>query len=267
MTQLMLGHPALDLTEFRSLPDEPARGAAGIGLRFDGLAKSFGRTAVLQDIDFTVEPGEFLAIVGRSGSGKSTLLRLIAGLDRPSAGSIDLDGRRLQGRAADSRMMFQEARLLPWRTVAQNVLIGLASGARPEAAHAALAQVGLPEKADAWPAELSGGQRQRVALARALVSRPRLLLLDEPLGALDALTRLEMQDLIERVWRAQGFTAVLVTHDVGEAVRLADRIVVLEHGRIAETWNVDQPRPRARVGGGAVDIEAAILSRLLGRDS
>ena len=265
MTQLVLGHPALDLTEFRSIPDEPAPIATGIGLRFEGLSKAFGRTAVLQDIDFEVEPGEFLAIVGQSGSGKSTLLRLIAGLDRPSAGAIDFDGRRLQGRAADARMMFQEARLLPWRSVEQNVLIGLASGARVEAARAALNQVGLADKAGAWPAELSGGQRQRVALARALVSRPRLLLLDEPLGALDALTRLEMQDLVERVWRTQGFTAVLVTHDVGEAVRLADRVIVLERGRIAETWTVDTPRPRPRVGGAAVDIEEAILGRLLGR--
>ena len=265
MTQLVLGHPALDLTERVSLSDEPRTAAKGVALRFQGLSKSFGKTPVLQDIDFEVQPGEFLAIVGQSGSGKSTLLRLIAGLDRPSAGSIDLDGRRLQGRAADGRMMFQEARLLPWRSVEQNVLIGLPAGAKPEAARAALNQVGLAEKAGAWPAELSGGQRQRVALARALVSRPRLLLLDEPLGALDALTRLEMQDLVERVWRSQGFTAVLVTHDVGEAVRLADRVIVLEHGRIAQTWTVDTPRPRPRVGGDAVQIEDAILARLLGR--
>jgi sulfonate transport system ATP-binding protein len=262
MTQLVLGHPALDLTERVSLADPPAA-TQGVALSFQGLSKAFGRTSVLQDIDFEVRPGEFLAIVGQSGSGKSTLLRLIAGLDRQSAGTIDLDGRRLQGRAADSRMMFQEARLLPWRTVEQNVLVGLPPGAGVEAARAALAQVGLADKAGAWPAELSGGQRQRVALARALVSRPRLLLLDEPLGALDALTRLEMQDLVERVWRARGFTAVLVTHDVGEAVRLADRVVVLERGRIAQSWVVDTPRPRAR--GDAVQIEAAILGRLLGR--
>jgi sulfonate transport system ATP-binding protein len=264
MNQLVLGHPAYDLTERFSIPDESAKATAGVALRFQGLAKSFGRTAVLQDVDFEVESGEFLAIVGQSGSGKSTLLRLIAGLDRASAGGIELDGRRLQGRAAEARMMFQEARLLPWRSVEQNVLIGAAPGTQPDAARAALAQVGLAEKAGAWPAELSGGQRQRVALARALISRPRLLLLDEPLGALDALTRIEMQDLVERVWRAQGFTAVLVTHDVGEAVRLADRVIVLERGRIAETWTVDAPRPRPRVGGG--DIEAAILARLLGRE-
>ncbi|MEI9987899.1 MAG: ABC transporter ATP-binding protein [Aliidongia sp.] len=264
MNQLVLGHPGYDLTERFSIPEEPVKAAAGVALRFEGLAKSFGRTAVLQDVDFEVEPGEFLAIVGQSGSGKSTLLRLIAGLDRASAGGIELDGRRLQGRATDARMMFQEARLLPWRSVEQNVLIGAAPGTPADAARAALAQVGLAEKSGAWPAELSGGQRQRVALARALISRPRLLLLDEPLGALDALTRIEMQDLVERVWRAQGFTAVLVTHDVGEAVRLADRVIVLERGRIAETWSVDTARPRPRVGGG--DIEAAILARLLGRE-
>jgi len=221
---------------------------------------------VLEDIDLAIEPGEFVAIVGHSGSGKSTLLRLIAGLDRPSAGAIELDGRVLQGRAEEARLMFQEARLLPWRNVAQNVLIGTAAGAGPAAAQAALAQVGLAARADAWPAELSGGQRQRVALARALISNPRLLLLDEPLSALDALTRLEMQDLIERVWRGQGFTAVLVTHDVAEAVRLADRVIVLEQGRIVALWQVSAPRPRPRAGGALAETEAAILARLLGRD-
>jgi sulfonate transport system ATP-binding protein len=266
MNQILLGHPAYDVTERISIPSEPEARPPGVALRFDGLAKSFGRTPVLADIDLEIEPGEFLAVVGHSGSGKSTLLRLIAGLDRPSAGGIELDGRSLQGRAVEARLMFQEARLLPWRNVAQNVLIGTAAGAAPAAVQAVLAQVGLASRADAWPAELSGGQRQRVALARALISRPRLLLLDEPLGALDALTRLEMQDLIERVWRSQGFTAVLVTHDVAEAVRLADRVIVLEHGRIVESWQISAPRPRPRAGGTLAETEAAILARLLGRD-
>ena len=263
MNQLLLGHPALEETECGSIPGEAESPPRGLALRLDALGKSFGSTRVLADIALEVEPGEFLAIVGHSGSGKSTLLRLIAGLERPGTGGIELDGRRLQGRAVEARIMFQEARLLPWRNVVQNVLIGTASGAGPAAAREVLGQVGLASRAEAWPAELSGGQRQRVALARALISRPRLLLLDEPLGALDALTRLEMQDLIERVWRAQGFTAVLVTHDVAEAVRLADRIIVLEDGRIAESWPVEAPRPRPRAGG--AEIEAAILARLLGR--
>ena len=265
MNQLLLGHPAYEVTERALIPAEPEKLTPGVALRLDALAKSFGRISVLADIDLAVQPGEFLAIVGHSGSGKSTLLRLLAGLEPPSSGEIELDGSGLRGRAVEARLMFQEARLLPWRNVAQNVLIGTAADADPAAAEAVLAQVGLADRARAWPAELSGGQRQRVALARALISRPRLLLLDEPLGALDALTRFEMQDLIERVWRNQGFTAILVTHDVAEAVRLADRVIVLERGRVAETWPVSTPRPRPRAGGATIEIQAAILARLLGR--
>ena len=242
MNQLLLGHPAYEVTERALIPAEPEKLTPGVALRLDALAKSFGRISVLADIDLAVQPGEFLAIVGHSGSGKSTLLRLLAGLEPPSSGEIELDGSGLRGRAVEARLMFQEARLLPWRNVAQNVLIGTAADADPAAAEAVLAQVGLADRARAWPAELSGGQRQRVALAR-----------------------FEMQDLIERVWRNQGFTAILVTHDVAEAVRLADRVIVLERGRVAETWPVSTPRPRPRAGGATIEIQAAILARLLGR--
>jgi sulfonate transport system ATP-binding protein len=263
VTALALGRAAEDRVAPPAAPPAPPHGSA---LRLAGVVKSFGSTVILDDIALDVAPGEFLAIVGRSGSGKSTLLRLIAGLDRPSAGRIELDGRRLDGSVAATRMMFQEARLLPWRRIGQNVLVGAPPGTPQAAAQAVLHQVGLADRATAWPAELSGGQRQRVALARALISRPRLMLLDEPLGALDALTRLDMQDLIARIWRSEGFSAILVTHDVAEAVRLADRVVVLENGRIAETWRIAAPRPRPRTDAAAAALEAAILARLLGRE-
>jgi len=252
---------------------EPARERrprlAGADLGIAHVAKRFGATEVLRDIDLAIRPGEFVAIVGRSGCGKSTLLRLMAGLEAPSDGAVTLDGRGLAAEEPrrDTRILFQDARLLPWRRVLDNVAIGGTGTSWRADARAALERVGLADKADAWPATLSGGQRQRVALARALVSAPRLLLLDEPLGALDALTRLEMQDLIEDVWRTQGFTAVLVTHDVAEAVRLADRIVVLDQGRIAETWVVDQPRPRPLGDAELGRLERRILDRLMRREA
>jgi len=242
----------------------------GVEVDVTCVAKRFGETEVLRDIDLAIRPGEFVAIVGHSGCGKSTLLRLIAGLEQASGGTVAVDGHRLDGardRTSDTRILFQDARLLPWRRVLDNVAIGGTGRAWRAKAEAALARVGLADKAEVWPTTLSGGQRQRVALARALVSEPRLLLLDEPLGALDALTRLEMQSLIDEVWRAQGFTAVLVTHDVGEAVHLADRVVVLDHGRIAQTWVIDRARPRPRGDGELGRIEQRILDRLMQRQS
>jgi sulfonate transport system ATP-binding protein len=236
---------------------------SGLRLGLRGLGKSFGPRVVLDALTLQVPAGQFLAVVGRSGCGKTTLLRLLAGLERPSAGALELDGE-VAVAAADVRMVFQEARLLPWRSVARNVAVGLGwSGRRtPPEVEQALAQVGLEGRARDWPATLSGGQRQRVALARALVSRPRLLLLDEPLGALDALTRLEMQALIERLWAEIGFTGVLVTHDVEEAVALADRVVVLEGGRVALDLPVALPRPRARHQAVFGAVVASVLARL-----
>ena len=180
-------------------------------------------------------------------------MRAVAGLEAFEAGTID--------GASDVRMMFQEARLLPWKSVLGNVRLGLKDG--DQAALAALAAVGLGERAGDWPSALSGGQRQRVALARALVHKPPLLLLDEPLGALDALTRIEMQRLIEALWLSRGFTAVLVTHDVQEAVALADRVLVIEDGRIALDVAVDLPRPRQRDAQFAA-LEQRLLNHLLG---
>lgn len=236
-----------------------AQGGAAISLA--DVSKAFGQTAVLQRVALSVAPGEFVAIVGRSGSGKSTLLRLLAGLDQPNDGSIEIAAA-----PSDIRMMFQEHRLLPWRRVIRNVGLGHREAGWQDAAQAALAAVGLGDRGDDWPAILSGGQRQRVALARALVGRPKLLLLDEPLGALDALTRLEMQTLIEQVWRTQGFTAILVTHDVGEAVALADRVVLIEDGAITYEERIPLDRPRRRGTADFAAIEGRILNRILNPD-
>jgi sulfonate transport system ATP-binding protein len=226
-----------------------------------GVDKHFGMRKVLDRLDFSIERGSFVSIVGRSGCGKSTLLRLVAELDKPSAGTVQRHAATSSGEQ-QARIMFQDARLLPWKSVLDNVMIGLPRDKRDEA-RATLAEVGLSEREQDWPSRLSGGQRQRVALARALVHRPDLLLLDEPLGALDALTRIEMQGLIERLWREHRFTALLVTHDVQEAVSLGDRIVLIEAGRITLDTPVRLPRPRSRTAPGFAALEELVLSRVL----
>jgi sulfonate transport system ATP-binding protein len=242
--------------------------ADGASVSLRGVRKSFGAQRVLDGIDLDIPAGQFVALVGRSGCGKSTLLRLVAGLDQPDSGRIAID-RQETGWRDIVRLMFQEPRLLPWQRVAANVEVGLTHNEsrteRQREAADVLSQVGLAGRERDWPAVLSGGQKQRVALARALASHPRLLAFDEPLGALDALTRIEMQDLIERVWQEKGFTAIVVTHDVTEAVALADRILVLDGGRIAMDLTVDLPRPRRRGDPAAAAIEGRILDRLLQR--
>ena len=237
----------------------------GVSLHARGLGKRYGSRRVLQGTELRIEPGEFVAIVGRSGCGKSTLLRLIAGLEPATEGELRIDGEAVQGLSDDTRIMFQEARLLPWRRVLDNVALGLPAHQRADAARV-LAQVGLGERESEWPARLSGGQRQRVALARALVHNPRLLLLDEPLGALDALTRIEMHELIENLWKANGFTALLVTHDVQEAVALADRVILIEDGAIALDERITLPRPRSRGDAAFAALEKRILDRVLQRE-
>ncbi len=228
------------------------------------LGKHYGSRQVLRDVDLHIAPGEFVAIVGRSGCGKSTLLRLLAGLETADNGQITFDGRpRSVTDQADIRIMFQDARLLPWKRVIDNVALGLSGADAKARALEALSQVGLADRAHEWPAVLSGGQRQRVALARALVHAPRLLLLDEPLGALDALTRIEMHRLIERLWLQHGFTALLVTHDVAEAVALADRVLLIEDHDIAYDERVPLARPRVRSAAFA-GIEDEVLQRVLG---
>ncbi|MFM7365235.1 MAG: ATP-binding cassette domain-containing protein [Cuspidothrix sp.] len=242
----------------------------GMQLNLEGLRKSFGNQTVLQGIDLEIQPGEFLAIVGRSGCGKSTMLRLIAGLDNPTGGDVLLNGKHSDQPINPAiRMMFQDARLLPWQRVLANVELGLmGSNSQVYAKQTALQvlrQVGLEDRAHEWPSVLSGGQRQRVALARALASKPSLLLLDEPLGALDALTRIEMQQLLEGLWREQGFTALLITHDVEEAVVLADRVVLIENGQISMDVKIDLPRPRARGDAKFAKTVEQILDKVMGK--
>lgn len=236
----------------------------GVALDLLSIKKSYQGRQVLQSLDLQIEAGEFVAVIGRSGCGKSTLLRLIAGLEQPDGGRLEFSGSQSVLKP-DIRVMFQDSRLLPWKTVLDNVALGL--GRKRDKALHALYQVALTERADEWPSVLSGGQRQRVALARALVHEPQLLLLDEPLGALDALTRIEMQTLIEDLWQRQGFTAVLVTHDVQEAIALADRVILIEEGKVTLDVRVDLPRPRARGNPRFAELEEQILHRVLQKPS
>ncbi|MDD2053523.1 aliphatic sulfonates ABC transporter ATP-binding protein [Pseudomonas putida] len=241
---------------------QPPRLLRGLPLAVRKLQKTFGERQVLRDIDLHIPAGQFVAVVGRSGCGKSTLLRLLAGLDQPTAGELLAGSAPLGLALNDTRLMFQEARLLPWKKVIDNVGLGLSGNWRPQALQA-LDAVGLADRADEWPAALSGGQKQRVALARALIHQPRLLLLDEPLGALDALTRIEMQQLIERLWQQHGFTVLLVTHDVSEAVAIADRVILIEEGQVGLDLTVDLPRPRARGSHRLAALETEVLNRVL----
>jgi sulfonate transport system ATP-binding protein len=252
---------ALQLIERPRHPPAPSSEdpAHGLAVRLSGVGKRFGDRPVLQGIDLDIAAGRFVAIVGRSGGGKSTLLRLLAGLETATTGEILLDGHPFTGLPTGVRMLFQDARLLPWRRVQDNV--GIARGPKwRERAATVLADVGLGDRSLDWPAVLSGGQRQRVALARALVSRPRLLLLDEPFGALDALTRMEMHDLLARIYTRERFTTVLITHDVVEAVTLADRVLVLKEGRIALDLVVDVRRPRESDDPRVLQLDRRVLA-------
>ena len=203
-----------------------------------GLVREFDGRRVLDGLDLDIAPGEFVALLGVSGTGKSTLLRALAGLDRQVTGVI-------QG-PENVAVAFQEPRLLPWRTVLANVALGLRTREPETAARSALAEVGLTERAQAWPLTLSGGEAQRAALARALVREPGLLLLDEPFSALDALTRMAMHRLVLRLWQRHRPAVLLVTHDVDEALILADRVLVLADGRITFSAPVDVPRDQNR---------------------
>lgn len=240
-----------------------ANNSNGIFIESKNVIKKFENTQVLKELNLTINSGEFVCVVGRSGCGKSTFLRLLAGLEKVSQGEITLDGAKINGVHPDIRIMFQDSRLLPWRTVIENVALGLPKESY-DLAIDALKEVGLENKANEWPANLSGGQKQRVALARALVHKPRLLLLDEPLGALDALTRIEMQTLIERIWQEHKFTVLLVTHDVSEAVILGDRVVLIEEGKITLDLEINLPRQRERGSIEFAQLEANILSRVMG---
>ncbi|WP_214107576.1 ABC transporter ATP-binding protein [Acrocarpospora catenulata] len=222
------------------------------GLRLEGVAREYvPGQPVLDGIDLDIPPGEFVTVVGASGSGKSTLLCLIAGLARPTRGRVLLDGQEVLGPGPDRGMAFQTASLYPWRSVARNVAFGLEALGVPKAVRAErvawlLEEVGLSRYASVLPGRLSGGQQQRVSIARALACQPRVLLLDEPFGALDVQTKEDMQLFIRQIWQDVGTTVVMVTHDVEEAVFLGQRVLVLssDPGRISQDITVDLPEPR-----------------------
>jgi sulfonate transport system ATP-binding protein len=214
-------------------------GGTGGAVRVAGLVRRFGSRTVLDGLDLSIAPGEFVALLGHSGSGKSTLLRALAAIDYDASGSGEV------GAPAAVSMVFQDSRLLPWLRVLDNVVLGLRGAASAARGREALAEVGLAGRERAWPNQLSGGEQQRAALARSLVREPELLLADEPFGALDALTRIKMQRLLRDLCARHRPAVLLVTHDVDEAVLLADRVVVLADGRAGLDLAVDLPRPRS----------------------
>lgn len=235
------------------------------------VGRTFGTHTVLRDIDLDIEPGEVIALLGSSGSGKSTLLRLVAGLDLPTEGRIEIDGDAIRETDPRCAIVFQEPRLFPWRSLAGNVAYGLPKGtSRTEGAETVrhwLEVVGLQEFADHRPRQVSGGMAQRAGLARALARRPRVLLLDEPLAALDALTRLRMQMLLDRVQQEAGTTTILVTHDVEEAVILADRVLLLRAddsgaASVAASFDVPIPKPRDRGDPRVIELRDVLLDEL-----
>jgi sulfonate transport system ATP-binding protein len=219
-----------------------------------GLVRRFGPTAVLDGLNLDIPAGSFIALLGRSGSGKTTLLRTLAGLDTAEQGDVLLPTRRA--------VVFQEPRLMPWKRVWENVALGLPTDGARDRAEQALREVELSHRATAWPLTLSGGEAQRAGLARALVRDPDLLLLDEPFAALDALTRLRMQALIAALWAKHGMAALLVTHDVDEALLLADHAVVLQRGQIGLQVRIDLPRPRRHGSREFAALRAELLGSL-----
>jgi ABC-type nitrate/sulfonate/bicarbonate transport system ATPase subunit len=230
------------------------------------VSKSFesrqGRLPVLDDIQLHIRSGEIVAVLGPSGCGKSTLLRMIAGLDHPSAGTVTLGGQVVRDVDPRCAVVFQEPRLFPWKTVAANVAVGARRVATAPQPDSLLHLVGLADFDDSYPHQLSGGMAQRAALARALIGRPEVLLMDEPFAALDAFTRMQMQDLLISAWHAFEPTVVLVTHDVDEALFLADRIIIMSSrpSRVAATLDVNVPRPRDRGDVALAPLRAKILA-------
>ncbi|RPK68236.1 Aliphatic sulfonates import ATP-binding protein SsuB [Streptomyces sp. ADI96-02] len=239
----------------RTGPPEPSDAREpGAAVRVEGLTRAFDGRSVIDGLDLTLRTGEFTALLGRSGCGKSTLLRVLAGLDREISGTVLVPRRRA--------VAFQSPRLMPWKRVWRNVLLGLPGKPERALAERALAEVGLTERAGAWPRTLSGGEAQRASLARALVREPDLLLLDEPFGALDALTRIRAQQLVAELWQRRGCAVLLVTHDVDEALLLADRVLVMRDGGIAYDTPVALDRPRGVGAPGFAGLRSRLLTEL-----
>ncbi|WP_420032371.1 ABC transporter ATP-binding protein [Streptomyces sp. cg28] len=228
--------------------------AARSAVRVSGLTRAFDGRAVIDDLQLDVQEGEFVVLLGRSGCGKSTLLRILAGLDRDIEGTVLVPRRKA--------VAFQAPRLMPWKRVWRNVLLGLPGSPGRDVAERALDEVGLAHRTNAWPKTLSGGEAQRASLARALVREPELLLLDEPFGALDALTRIKAQRLVGELWQRRGCAVLLVTHDVEEAVLLADRVLVMDDGVIAYETRIDLDRPRDIGDPRFAELRAELLRRL-----
>ena len=236
-----------------------------VSIKLDRVSKLFNRTEpVLQDLSLEVQPDEIVALVGPSGCGKSTLLRLLSGLDRDHSGHLLVDGREVKGPSRAVGFMFQEPRLLPWLTVRDNVTFGLRQKASDGAIRGLLEQVQLDEAAKLLPRQLSGGMAQRASLARSLAAHPGVLLLDEPFSAVDAFTRMHLQELLLSVWQRTPFTMLLVTHDIDEALYLSDRVVVLtaRPASISEIINVGLPRPRDRRHGELLRLRSHLLEEL-----
>ncbi|RDJ26991.1 ABC transporter ATP-binding protein [Bosea caraganae] len=229
---------------------------AGTEVRLRGVTRSFSGRTVLRDVTLDFAPGEFVALIGKSGSGKSTLLRAIAGLDD------GVDGSGTIAVPDDRSVLFQDSRLLPWKTVLRNVVFGFRAPDAEARGRRAIADVGLAGREDAWPNALSGGEQQRVALARSLVRQPRLLLADEPFGALDALTRIRMHGLLFDLIRQRRPTVLLVTHDVDEAIKLADRVLVMDDGRIVLDRHVGLPHPRPKSDARFEALRTSLLAAL-----
>ncbi|MEV0335152.1 ATP-binding cassette domain-containing protein [Nocardia sp. NPDC050717] len=244
------------MTTTTAAPIDPAAGhREPVAVSITGLRKAFGTKTVLDGVDLTIRRGEFVVLLGPSGTGKTTLLRLLTGLETPDAGEVLVPPRRTT--------VYQEPRLIPSKRVLANVLVGLRrTRTQREAGLRALREVHLDGKAGQWPATLSGGEAQRAALARALVREPELLLLDEPFAALDALTRLRMQDLVGDLVARHRPAVLMVTHDVDEAIRLADRVIILDHGRFAVDDVIDLPHPRDHAAAETLGYRTRFLAHL-----